>query len=134
VIDVAHDGHDRRAGLEERLVVFFLVAEEGLQLEFLLLAGLDEENLGAEGLAPMSSIISSASVWVPVTISPASKSKRTRSAALRFSFGASSWIVIPRGTTISPTGTGASSGVSAVGAAGPRSSKSRRRRFLRRGR
>ena len=60
----------------------------------------------------MSSIISSASDCVPVTISPASNSTRTRSAAVRFSLGASSWIVMPRGTTISPSGTGASVGVS----------------------
>ena len=60
----------------------------------------------------MSSIISSASDCVPVTISPASNRMRTRSAGVRFSLGASSWIVMPRGTTISPSGTGASSGVS----------------------
>ena len=82
----------------------------------------------------MSSTISSASDCVPVTISPASNSRRTRSAVVRFSFGASSWMVLPRSTTISPSGTGASAGVSCGIDAGPRSSKSRRRRFLRRGR
>ena len=41
---------------------------------------------------------------------------------MRFSFGASSWIVMPRGTTISPSGTGASAGVSCGATAGPRSS------------
>ena len=82
----------------------------------------------------MSSTISSASDCVPVTISPASNSRRTRSAVVRFSFGASSWMVMPRSTTISPSGTGASLGVSCGIDAGPRSSKSRRRRFLRRGR
>jgi len=82
----------------------------------------------------MSSIISSARDCVPVTISPASNNSRTRSAVVRLSIGAYSWIVMPRGTTISPSGTGASCGVNAVADAGPRSSKSRRRRFLRRGR
>ena len=82
----------------------------------------------------MSSIISSASDWVPVTISPASNRMRTRSALVRLNFGASSWIVIPRGTTISPSGTGTSAGVSVGADCGPSSSSPRRRRFLRRGR
>ena len=51
VVDVAHHGDDRGAGLEKRGVVVVLVAEEGLELELLLLPGLDEEHLGAERLA-----------------------------------------------------------------------------------
>ena len=44
-------GDDRRARLEQRLVVFLVVvAEQRLQLELGLLAGLDEQHLGAERL------------------------------------------------------------------------------------
>ena len=43
-------GHDRRPRLEERVVVFVVVAEQGLQLELGLLAGLDQQHLGAERL------------------------------------------------------------------------------------
>ena len=51
VVDVTHDGDDRRPRLEERLVlVFVVVAEQRLELELLLLAGLDEQDLGAERL------------------------------------------------------------------------------------
>ena len=50
VVDVAHDGDDRRPRLEERVVVVVL-AEHGLQLELGLLARLDEQDLGAERLA-----------------------------------------------------------------------------------
>ena len=52
VVDVAHHGDDRRARLEQALVLFFLfvVAEQRLELELVLLAGLDEQHLGAEGL------------------------------------------------------------------------------------
>ena len=49
VVDVTHDGDDRRARLEQRLVLFLVVvAEHRLQLELGLLAGLDEQDLGAE--------------------------------------------------------------------------------------
>ena len=49
VVDVTHDGDDRRARLEQRLFVVFVVfAEHRLQLELGLLAGLDEQHLGAE--------------------------------------------------------------------------------------
>ena len=49
VVDVTHHGDDRRARLEQRLVVFLVVvAEQRLQLELGLLAGLDEQDLGAE--------------------------------------------------------------------------------------
>ena len=50
VVDVAEHGHDRRARLEVGAVVLVVVAEERLQLELGLLAGLDEQHLGAEGL------------------------------------------------------------------------------------
>ena len=50
VVDVTHDGDDRRPRLEERVVVFVVVAEHRLQLELGLLAGLDEQHLGAERL------------------------------------------------------------------------------------
>ena len=43
-------GDDRRTRLEERVVVFVVVAEQRLQLELGLLAGLDEQHLGAERL------------------------------------------------------------------------------------
>ncbi len=49
VVDVAHHRDDRRARLEQRLVVVVL-AEHRLQLELGLLAGLDEQHLGAERL------------------------------------------------------------------------------------
>ena len=43
-------GDDRRARLVERVVVLVVVAEQRLQLELGLLAGLDEQHLGAERL------------------------------------------------------------------------------------
>ncbi len=49
VVDVAHHGHDRRTRLLERIVVV-IVTEQRLQLELGLLAGLDEQDLGAERL------------------------------------------------------------------------------------
>ena len=49
VVDVTHDGDDRRARLEQRLVlVFVVVSQHRLQLELGLLAGLDEQDLRAE--------------------------------------------------------------------------------------
>ncbi len=87
-------------------------------------------STSAPSASAISSIISSASDAVAVTISPASNRMRTRSAGVRFSFGAYSWIVLPRGTTISPSGTGASAGVSRCDAGS--SSAWSRRRFLRR--
>ena len=65
----------------------------------------------APSSSAISSIISSGSDWVAVTISPAIISMRTMSAGVRLSLGARSWIVVRRGTTISPSGTGASAGV-----------------------
>ena len=51
MVDVAHHGDDRRTRLEERVVVILVVvAEQRLQLELGLLAGLDEQHLGAERL------------------------------------------------------------------------------------
>ena len=50
VVDVTHDGDDRRARLLERVVVFVVVAEQRLQLELGLLAGLDEQHVGTERL------------------------------------------------------------------------------------
>ena len=51
VVDVTHHGDDRRARLEQRLVVFVVVvAEHREELDLLLLAGLDEQHLGAERL------------------------------------------------------------------------------------
>src|SRR5207302_303360 len=53
VVDVAHHGYDGRARLEEALVLLFLfvVAEQRPELELFLLARLDQQHLGAEGLA-----------------------------------------------------------------------------------
>ena len=49
VVDVAHDRDDRRAGPEERVLVFLVVVEVlGLELGFLLLARVDEADGGAE--------------------------------------------------------------------------------------
>ena len=50
VVDVAHDGDDRRTRLLERVVVFVVVAEQRLQLELRFLAGLDEQHVGTERL------------------------------------------------------------------------------------
>ena len=51
VVDVTHDGDDRRARLEQRLVVFLVVVgEHREELDLLLAAGLDDEHLGAERL------------------------------------------------------------------------------------
>ena len=49
MVDVAHDGHHRRAGPLVRVVLFVLFFEEpGQQLGFLLLAGVDQAHLGAD--------------------------------------------------------------------------------------
>ena len=50
VVDVTHHGDDRRRGSRSAVVVVVL-AEHRLQLELGLLAGLDEQDLGAERLA-----------------------------------------------------------------------------------
>ena len=51
VVDVTHDGDDRRARLEQRFVFFVVVADEQReQLDLLLAAGLDEQHLRAERL------------------------------------------------------------------------------------
>ena len=50
VVDVAEHGDDRRARLEVGVVVFVVVTEQRLQLELGLLAGLDQQHLGAERL------------------------------------------------------------------------------------
>ena len=53
VVDVPHHGHDWRARLEQALVLFFLfvVTQQRPELELFLLARLDQQHLGAEGLA-----------------------------------------------------------------------------------
>ena len=48
VVDVAHDGDDRRARLLALLVDVVVVVEHRLELELLLLAGLDQEDVSAE--------------------------------------------------------------------------------------
>ena len=50
VVDVAHDGHDRRPGTQLRLVLFLVVVVEelGQQLGLALLARVDQAHLGAE--------------------------------------------------------------------------------------
>ena len=48
VVDVTHDRDDRRAGFEEVFVVVVAVVEHRLQLDLLLLARLDEQQVGAE--------------------------------------------------------------------------------------
>ena len=48
VVDVAHDGDDRRTRLLQRLVVVVAVVEQRLQLDLLLLAGLDQQHVGAD--------------------------------------------------------------------------------------
>ena len=50
VVDVAHHGDDRGARLQVGVVLLVVVAEQRLQLELGLLAGLDEQHLGAERL------------------------------------------------------------------------------------
>ena len=48
MVDVTHDGHDRRARSELLLVVVVAVVEERLQFEFLLLTWVDEKEVGAD--------------------------------------------------------------------------------------
>ncbi len=51
VVDVTHDGDDRRARFEQRLVVLVVVGgEQRDQFDLLLAAGLDDEDLRAERL------------------------------------------------------------------------------------
>ena len=134
VVDVAHHGDDRRTGLEQRLVlVLVVVAEHRLELELLLLTGLDEEHLGAERLGDQLDHLVGERLRARDHLARVEEQAHEvgRVAVQR---GASSWMVLPRGTTISPSGTGAVSGVSVGADAGPSSSRLRRRRFLRRGR
>ena len=133
VVDVAHDGDDRRAGLDERLVFVLVVAEERLELELLLLAGLDEEHLGAEGLADQLDHLVGQRLGAGHHLAGVEQQPDQVSGVA----------VQLRGELLDgdaarhedlTVGDRRVEGVSAVGAAGPRSSKSRRRRFLRRGR
>ena len=48
VVDVTHDGDDRGARRLQRLVVVVAVVEHRLQLELLLLTGLDQQQVGAD--------------------------------------------------------------------------------------
>ena len=49
MVDVAHDGDDRRAGAQGLLVVVgVVVGEHPLELDLLLLAGVDQQHLGAD--------------------------------------------------------------------------------------
>ena len=48
VVDVAHDGDDRRAGRLQLLVLVVAVVEQRLQLHLLLLAGVDQQQVGAD--------------------------------------------------------------------------------------
>ena len=48
MVDVTHDGDDRRPALLQIRVVVVGVVEQGLQLHLLLLAGIDEEDVGAD--------------------------------------------------------------------------------------
>ena len=50
VVDMTHHDDDQRTRLLERVVVIVIVAEQRLQLELSFLAGLDEQNIGAERL------------------------------------------------------------------------------------
>ena len=81
-----------------------------LELDLLLLAGVDEADRSAPICSANSSICSSLSDCVAVTISPSCMRKRTTSAAVRFSLGPSSCGVELRSMTTSPSGTGASDG------------------------
>ena len=111
VVDVAHDGDDRRPRPQQLLVLLVVVVEVlGLELGFLLLAGVDQADGGAISAAN-SSIMSSLSDMVAVTISPCCSRKRTTSAAERLSLGPTSWAVEPRSMMTSPSGTAASDGL-----------------------
>ena len=49
MVDVAHDGHDRRAGTQSSSSLFLFFFEVlGLELGLLLLARVDQADLGAE--------------------------------------------------------------------------------------
>ena len=61
--------------------------------------------------AANNSIMSSVNDWVAVIISPCCMRNRTRSAAVRFNFDATSWAELARSTTTSPSGTAVLSGV-----------------------
>ena len=47
MIDVTHDGDDRRSGPQIFLVIIF-VTKQFLELHLLLLAGIDQEDLGTD--------------------------------------------------------------------------------------
>ncbi len=48
MVDVTHDGYHRGSRSELLLIVVIAVVEEGLQLEFLLLTGVDEQKVRAD--------------------------------------------------------------------------------------
>ena len=111
VVDVAHDGDDRRAGPQVLLVLLLVVVVEevGQQSASRSSPG-STRRTSAPSSAANSSIMSSVSDWVAVTISPWSSRKRTTSPADRFSLGPRSRAVEPRSMMTSCSGTGAVDG------------------------
>ena len=65
VVDVAHDGDDRRTQLLGVGVVVVLVVEQGLELELLLLAGIDEEHVGADLEREELDLLVGTAAWWP---------------------------------------------------------------------
>ena len=66
VVDVTHDGDDRRARRRSSpsSLLFFLLEVLGLQLGLLLLAGVDEADLGAElGGEQLDHVVARATGW-----------------------------------------------------------------------
>ena len=94
VVDVAHDGDDRRAdrpGLVDLVIVLVVDVEQLLSSSTSCSSPGSTRRISAPISAAKSSIMSSVSDWVAVTISPCCMRKRTTSAAVRFSLGPSSW-------------------------------------------
>ena len=88
-------------------ILVVAVVEQRLELDLLLLTGLDEHDVGADLEGEQLHLLVG-EVIVAVTISPLLSRKRTTSADVRFSFGPNSWADTPRSMTTVPSGTGAS--------------------------
>ena len=64
VVDVAHDGDDRRPDAQRVLVLLLVVVEQREELELLLLAGVDEQDLGADlGREQLDHVVGQRHAW-----------------------------------------------------------------------
>ena len=128
VVDVTHDGDDRGADLAG-LVVVVAVVEQRLELDLLLLARIDEQQVGAELEREQLHVLVGERHGGRDHLAVVEEELDRRRRRCGSASGPNSWADTPRSTTIVPSGTGASlRGVARD--CGCSSSRSRRRRRL----